>query len=112
MLQLWEQRFTELSSEKHKLLEQYENVEHEEVDEIRKLRKEAAELRVCLADEGTTNDDLYQTLTNLSRQSESANRDYYQLKSQLHDGQQEVNSLDDLIDSLRRQQTADQQERE
>ena len=105
MLGVWEQRFTELTSEKHKLLEQYEIAEREEVDEIRRLRKEAAEFRVCLADEGTTNDELYQTLTNLGRQAESANRDYYQMKSQLHDGQQELNNLGDLIDSLRRQQT-------
>ena len=59
MLDTWDERFNELSSEKHKLLEQYELVEQEEVNEIRKLRKEAAELRVSLADEGMTNDDLY-----------------------------------------------------
>lgn len=77
MLEAWDQRFTELSSEKHKLLESYENAEKEEVEEIRKLRKEAAQMRVQLAEEGTTNDDLYQTLTNISRQGESANRDFY-----------------------------------
>ena len=59
MLEIWEQRLSELSSEKNKLLDQYESVEHEEVGEIRRLRKEAAEMRVCLADDGSKNDELY-----------------------------------------------------
>ena len=41
---------------------QYEQIENEELNEIKELRKEAGQLRAKLADQGDANDDLYQTL--------------------------------------------------
>ena len=62
MLAQWEDRYGELKNEKHKLLMQYEQIENEELNEIKELRKEAGQLRAKLADQGDANDDLYQTL--------------------------------------------------
>ena len=61
-------------------------MEHDEAEEIRKLRKEAADLRISLGDEGVKNDELYQSYNKVKRESESINLEYYQIKNELQDG--------------------------
>ena len=59
---------------------QYEQIENEELNEIKELRKEAGQLRAKLADQGDANDDLYQTLVQINREGEGVNRGHYQNK--------------------------------
>lgn len=112
MLDLWESRFQELAREKHKLQEQYEQVEREEVEQIQTLRKQAADFRVKMAEQGSVNDQLYQDMTVVCRQQEQHNREYYKLKNELHDGQQEVAKIEDQIDNLKRQMAVVDHERQ
>lgn len=103
LLAQWEDKYKELKNEKHKLLQQYENSENEELNEIRELRREAAQLRVKLADQGDANDDLYQTMVTMTREGEGVSKDHVQLKEQLHDQNREVASIEDQISMLTRQ---------
>ena len=101
MISQWEERYKELKSEKHKLLQQYEEVENKELNEIRELRREAATLRVKLADQGDANDDLYTTMVTINREGEGVNKEHYQFKEQLHEHEREVAKNENELESLK-----------
>ena len=99
----WEERYKELKVEKHGLMQQYEEIENKELNEIRDLRREAATLRVKLADQGDANDDLYTNMVTINRQGEGINKDHYQLKEQLHEHEREVAKNENELESLKHQ---------
>lgn len=102
----------ELSADKQKLMEKYESKEYDKAEEIRKLRKEAAELRVNLSEVGKKNDELYQTCSKVNKEFESLNRDYYQAKSQQQEGQKEVSNIQYNIENLNSKILAEQKEKQ